>query len=173
MDATRLRIDAELHWEISQFLYNEAALLDARDFQAWLGLVTDDITYRMPVRLTREKKDGADIDPRATYFEEDLTTLTVRLDRFGTRSAWSEDPPSRTRHFISNVLVSEGDSPDEVIVESYLLFTRNRGNDRHNDELTGHRSDVLRNVDGVWKLARREVVLDQTVLGTLNLSTIY
>jgi 3-phenylpropionate/cinnamic acid dioxygenase small subunit len=173
MDGATLRLDAEIHWEISQFLYHEAALLDARDFQGWLGLVTDDMQYRMPVRLTRETKDGPDVDQNATYFEEDLTTLTVRLARLGTRSAWSEDPPSRTRHFITNVVVSEGDAPNELHVQSNLLFTRNRGGQTQNDELTGRRSDILRNIGGVWKLARREVLLDQTVLGTLNLSTIY
>lgn len=173
MSGSGLRVDADLHWEVSQFLYREAALLDAREFEGWLGLLTTDIMYRMPVRVTREARAGRDVDPKATYFEDDFTTLTVRLARFSTRSAWSEDPPSRTRHFISNIMVAAGDSPDELLVESNLLFIRSRGGDHRNDELTGRRCDVLRNVDGVWHLARREVLLDQTVLGTLNLSTIY
>ncbi|MBW0101436.1 3-phenylpropionate/cinnamic acid dioxygenase subunit beta [Pseudonocardia sp. KRD291] len=163
----------ELHWEISQFLFEEAALLDAPDFTGWLSVLTEDIRYRMPVRLTRERKDGHSVDPDAVYIDEDLASLSVRAARLGTRSAWAEDPPSRTRHFVTNVVVRAGDAPAEVAVRSNLLFTRSRGGSTANDVLTGLRSDVLRRADGAWKLARREVVLDQTVLGTLNLSTLY
>lgn len=173
IEGTATRTGFELHWEISQFLFEEAALLDARDFTGWLAVLTEDVRYRMPVRLTRERKDGPSVDPDAVYIDEDLAALSVRTARLGTRSAWAEDPPSRTRHFITNVVVREGDAPDEVAVHSSLLFTRSRGGSTTNDVLTGLRSDVLRRVDGTWRLARRDVVLDQTVLGTLNLSTLY
>lgn len=173
IECTAVRVGAELHWEISQFLFEEAALLDARDFTGWLALLTEDVRYRMPVRVTRERKDGPDVDPDAVYIDEDLASLSVRAARLGTRSAWAEDPPSRTRHFVTNVVVRVGDAPDEVAVRSYLLFARSRGRSTTNDELTGQRSDVLRRVDGGWRLARRDVVWDQTVLGTLNLSTFH
>ena len=172
-DTTTHQLDLQLQAEISQFLYHEAELLDAREFDAWLALLTEDITYRMPVRVTRELKDGSSVDARATYFEDDLTTLTTRLARLGTRSAWAEDPPSRTRHFITNVMVRPGEAPDEVIAESNLFFVRSRGGATENDQLTGRRVDRLRRGEGTWRLAGREVVLDQAVLGTLNLSTIY
>ncbi|MFC7655495.1 3-phenylpropionate/cinnamic acid dioxygenase subunit beta [Pseudonocardia benzenivorans] len=173
IEGTAVQPGVQLHWEVSEFLFREAALLDSREFTGWLDLLTEDIVYRMPVRVTRERKDGPDIDPAATWLEENLGTLTVRVARLGTRSAWSEDPPSRTRHFVTNVIVTEGERPDEVSVHSNLLFTRSRSRHAVNDELTGERRDVLRLVDGRWKLARREVVLDQAVLGTPNLSTIY
>ena len=38
------------------------------------------------------------------------------------------------------------------------------------DLISGERNDVLRLVDGQLKLARREVILDQAVLGTPNLA---
>lgn len=173
VDFSAARASPEIYGEITQFLFEEAAILDARDFQGWLELLTEDVVYRMPVRLTRERKDGPDVDPDAVYFEEDLQALDVRVARLGTRSAWSEDPPSRTRHFVTNVLVRLTDRPDEVAVSSNLLFIRSRGSQPTNDELTGQRSDLLRSVDGAWRLARREIVFDQAVLGTLNLSTIY
>jgi len=38
------------------------------------------------------------------------------------------------------------------------------------DILVGKREDLLRKVDGHWKIARRKIVLDQSVLLTKNLS---
>lgn len=166
-------VEVSVYLEVTRFLYDEAEILDERRFPAWLDLLAEDMTYRMPVRLTRHVKDGAGVDEVASYFEDDLGTLRVRLARLDTKSAWSEDPPSRTRHFVSNIVVDPGEREDELRVRSCLLFIRNRGSDPDNDQLTGVRHDVLRRVDGAWKMARRTVFLDQTVLGTLNLSTIY
>jgi 3-phenylpropionate/cinnamic acid dioxygenase small subunit len=165
--------DAPLVNEISQFLYHEARLLDENRFVQWLALVTPDISYRMPLRINREKKDGSDEVDEMSFFEENHTTLSSRVARLGTRSAWAEDPPSRVRHFITNVLVETGADEHEYTVTSNLLFTRNRGSAEHSDILAGVRNDVLRRVDGLLLLASRVVHLDHAVLGTLNLSTIY
>ena len=168
-----IAIDANLHYEISQFLFAEAALIDAHDFSAWLELTTEDITYRIPVRITKEKRDGPNVDALGSFVLEDAESLGTRIARLGTRSAWSDDPQSRTRHFISNVVISPADRPDELAVRSNLLFTRSRGEQIGNDVITAQRQDLIRRVGDQWKLARREVVIDQTILGTHNLNTIY
>ena len=36
--------------EIEEFLFQEAELLDERNIEEWLGLLTDDIRYWMPMR---------------------------------------------------------------------------------------------------------------------------
>ena len=171
--ASDLDVDVATPLQITQFLYTEAQILDEGRFADWLTLVTEDISYRMPVRVTREKRDGSDTRDDSSYFEENLTTLTSRLARLGTRSAWAEDPPSRTRHFVTNIQVLATADPRETRVLSNLLFTRTRGSDPALDQLTGRREDLLRRVGLGWRLARRTVVLDQSVLGTLNLSTMY
>ena len=168
-----IAIDANLHYEISQFLFAEAALIDAHDFSAWLELTTEDITYRIPVRITKEKRDGPNVDALGSFVLEDAESLGTRIARLGTRSAWSDDPQSRTRHFISNVAISPADRPDELAVRSNLLFIRSRGEQIGNDVITAQRQDLIRRVGDQWKLARREVVIDQTILGTHNLNTIY
>ena len=47
-----------LQWEIEQFLYAEAALLDELRFDEWLTLLTDDIHYYMPTRRTRLAREA-------------------------------------------------------------------------------------------------------------------
>ena len=48
-----------LQYEVEQFLYHEAALLDDRRFHEWLELLTDDVEYWMPIRSTRARGDEA------------------------------------------------------------------------------------------------------------------
>lgn len=166
-------VPTEIQVAIGQLLTYEARLLDDRRFDDWLQLLADDMTYRMPLRITADMRTGSDIVEDTSYFEEDRQTLTVRLSRFSTNSAWADDPPSRTRHFISNVQVVPGSAADELRVTSYLMFTRCRGGAPDVDILTGLRVDVWRADGAGWLLAERRVHLDQSVLGTLNLSTIY
>jgi 3-phenylpropionate/cinnamic acid dioxygenase small subunit len=98
------------------------------------------------------------------------TLIMGRVMRLSGKSAWAEDPPSRTRRLVTNVRVERGDKPDEYKVRSYLLVTRSRFNFDEYDLISAERHDVLRQVDGVFKLARREILLDQAVLGTPNLA---
>jgi len=163
---------AELDREIENFLYQEAELLDSRKFEQWLQLLTDDITYEMPVRLTRER-DQPDASSEMAHFSEDRHTLELRVKRLKTDYAWAEDPPSRTRHFISNIRVDTTQDPNEVKARSYFLVYRSRGATTDVDLISGERLDLLRKVQGNWKLARRMIIVDQAVLGTQNLAILF
>jgi 3-phenylpropionate/cinnamic acid dioxygenase small subunit len=160
---------AELDREIEHFLYREAELLDSRKFEQWLELLTDDITYEMPVRLTRER-DHPDASSEMAHFSEDRRTLELRVKRLKTDYAWAENPPSRTRHFISNIRIEQTSKPNEVMVRSNLLVYRSRGSSTQADLISGERVDFLRNEEEHWKLAKRTIIVDQTVLDTQNLA---
>jgi 3-phenylpropionate/cinnamic acid dioxygenase small subunit len=86
---------------------------------------------------------------------------------------WAEEPPSRICHMVSNVEVLQatppGPSPSELAVKSRFLIYRNRV-ETETDVLVGKREDLLRRQDGGWKIARRKIVLDQSVLLTKNLT---
>jgi 3-phenylpropionate/cinnamic acid dioxygenase small subunit len=77
---------------------------------------------------------------------------------------------------ISNVQVLATDpadpTPTEVTVRSRFLVYRNRV-ETETDFLVGRREDVLRRVDGGWKIARRRIVLDQSVLLAKNLTVFF
>ncbi|MBM7588965.1 3-phenylpropionate/cinnamic acid dioxygenase subunit beta [Brevibacillus fulvus] len=161
---------AEVHFEITQFLHREAFLLDSRRFAEWLDLLADDIVYRMPLRATRENRDGSGIVEAMTFFEETKTSLTTRVNRLGTTSAWAEDPAPRTRHFVSNLIVEQ--MPDQQLVKarSNFLLKRSRAADLSAEELFGERMDVLRKEKDGWKLVTRTIYPDQTVISMMNLS---
>ena len=163
-----------LEREIERTLYREAALLDARDFRGWLEMLTGDIAYWMPIRSTRATEDR---DREFTafgegaFFDEDRQTLELRIEKLLSGYAWSEDPPSRTRHCVFNVEILEIDG-DEVTATANVIVYRCRL-DTDEDWWVGRRVDRLRKVEGAWKIARRAVYLDQTVLKSKNLSIFF
>ncbi len=160
-----------LYEEVSLFLYHEASLLDSKQFDKWLDILDENVVYRMPVRVTRESDDKkSSIVDEMSYFEEDKQSLKTRVERLKTTSAWAENPPSRTRHLVTNILVEPGSTVDELQVNSCFLLLRNRNDNPSSDLVFGERQDVLKKVDNEWRIAHRTIYLDQSVLGTLNLA---
>jgi 3-phenylpropionate/cinnamic acid dioxygenase small subunit len=158
-----------LWFESVTWLDNEAQLLDNGQFDEWLLLLTEDVRYTVPVRLTRERGAGSDVHLGAPHFQDDFGTLQMRVERLKTEFAWAEDPPSRTRRFVTNVRARVlGDS--EVEVRSYMLMYRSRGDDPRPELISAERHDVLRRTDVGLRLCRREVVLDAATLPLRNLA---
>ena len=161
-----------LHREVEEFLYREAELLDERRYADWLELLTDDVRYFMPMRRNvphdesaREfTREGADV----SWFDEGKDTLARRVQQILTGIHWAEEPPSRICHMIANVQILRAGA-GEVAVKSRFLVYRNRV-ETETDVLVGKREDLLRRVNGGFKIARRKVVLDQSVLLAKNLT---
>jgi 3-phenylpropionate/cinnamic acid dioxygenase small subunit len=173
--------------EVERFLYREARLLDERRFHEWLELFTEDVHYWMAGRRNRYPKTSkaiAILDPDR-YVDEDLTeddelaildenkhTLEARVARLDTGMAWAEDPPSRTRHLLTNIEVEPGDAASELEVYSNFIVYRSRS-EIEQDFYVGARRDVLRLCDGTWKIACRKLILDQNVLLAKNVSIFF
>ena len=173
--------------DIEQFLYREARLLDERRFHDWLALFTDDVRYWMAARPNRYPASSKAIaildlqryvgeDPvgseELALFDETKETLAGRVARLDTGMAWAEDPPSRTRHFIANIEVEPGEADSEFRVRSNYIVYRNRG-EMEQDFYVGARDDLLRRIDGSWRIARRRLILDQNVVMAKNLSIFF
>ena len=118
------------HLAAHQFLVEEAALLDAADYAGWLDLLCEDIRYVMPVRVTTARGAGFDSLADMGHFDEDMYALRKRVQRLATDHAWTEDPPSRTRHFVTNVRTFRHRTGMSLRVESALLLFRSRGDTR-------------------------------------------
>lgn len=160
----------ERHLRVHQWLVDEAYLLDAQRYEDWLALTTDDIRYLMPVRVTTALGAGFDCAPGMAHFDEDKYSLGRRVARFQTEHAWTEDPPSRLRHHVTNVRTFATGDPDHLIADSGVLLYRSRGDVREAAVLSAGREDLLRRSAGGWRLARRTVLVDDSVLRTQNLA---
>ena len=158
--------------EVEDFLYAEAELLDERRYEEWLDLFAEDVRYWMPMRRNVPRDDpgreftreGVDVN----WFDEGKDTLTRRVKQILTGVHWAEQPPSRICHIVSNVQILDA-GPEDVRVKSRFLLYRNRV-ETETDFLVGKREDVLRRVNGGFRIARRKIILDQNVLLAKNLT---
>lgn len=172
LSTSEFRISPSTSFEIERFLYREAELLDERRFEEWLALFADDLEYKIPMRVTREAQ-ASEIEHAGSIMCDSKATLAIRVQRLGTEYAWAEQPPSRTRHFVSNIRADQQTDADGFDVRSNLLVYRNRGGNTTYDLYSADRSDVLRFSAGRWQIAQRTVVLDQASVTGNSLSIFF
>jgi 3-phenylpropionate/cinnamic acid dioxygenase small subunit len=160
-----------LWFDLNQFYIREAWLLDERRFKEWLDLFTDDVLYFMPRRKNVLRGEAhRELTPLGdlAILEEDRRYLEMRVARLDTGMAWAEEPPSRTRHLIGNLEAAPLEGGEVQARTAFLVYRSHLETDHQ--LLSGYREDVLRRVNGEWKVARRTIVLDANVLLDKNLS---
>lgn len=170
-----------LRAQAEEFLYDEAELLDSRQFLAWLDTLAEDLVYFMPMMFN--VKFGEHSTGERTHFEKDMSwfnedkwTLTKRVEQILTGVHWAEEPLSRLSRSVSNVQVTSqshnAHGELEIGVRSRFITYQNRC-EYEQYTFHGKREDVLRQTASGWKLARREITLPQTVLLAKNLSIFF
>ena len=90
--------------KIELFLLHEARLLDQRRFEEWMELFTEDGYYWAPARPDQENPDD-----EVSLFYDDRENMKSRIQRLRHGAVFSQIPPSRTCHSVSNVIVDEQD----------------------------------------------------------------
>jgi 3-phenylpropionate/cinnamic acid dioxygenase small subunit len=163
-------VDDKDYVAIQRFMYREASFLDRREYQHWLGLLTDDIVYRVSARVSRDA-EATSLD--YAIIDEDASSLKMRVEQISNpRLTRAENPPAFTRRFVSNFEASL-QAPDRFAVDTNLLIYRNRMNIPNGGFYVGERHDLLRRIDGDLRLAQRHVRLDQAVLHDGAVSTLF
>ena len=169
-----------LQREIEEFFHAEADLLDERRLDEWLALFSDDVRYWMPlVHNVQFRKDSSEYSREGldnAWIDEDKRTLAQRVQQIATGIHWAEEPRSRISHLVTNIRVLEADAPgpaaQQVQTKCRFLVYRSRM-ETETEILVGKRRDTLRRAGGQWKIARREIFLDQNVLLAKNLTTFF
>jgi p-cumate 2,3-dioxygenase beta subunit len=141
---------------VEEFLYQEAALLDAWRLDEWLALFTEDGRYLVP---TTDLPDG---DPRQdlVFIDDDMVRLRARVERLKSRHGHREYPSSRTRRFISNLRIKVED--DEIVVNSSFIVYRFRLGE--SSPYIGSYEHRLKRVNEELKIHHRKAVLDLEAL---------
>jgi 3-phenylpropionate/cinnamic acid dioxygenase small subunit len=139
--------------EIEKFLYNEARLLDNGKLDEWLSLFTDDAIYWVPA-------NADDINPlvHVSIIYDDRERMQDRVWSIQSGVRWSQDPPSRIRHLISNVEVLE-EKEDEVTVSSNFAAFEIRRAIYGARYFVGRYEHRLRREDGSWRVASKKIEL--------------
>jgi ethylbenzene dioxygenase beta subunit len=170
--AASRRPTLDLVHEIQQLLYRDARLLDEQRYDEWFELMSDDFRYWVPVAQSRYRRDpkGIYAAKRMAHFDDSLAELKLRASRWKQATAWSEDPPTRHAHYVTNIEIEPAAADGEWLVRSLAISLRNRNEDEE-DWLGGRREDVVRETPAGLRLVRRWVLLTQSVLLSKNFNT--
>lgn len=173
---------AEEQRALERFYYHEARLLDNRQYQQWLALLSPEISYQVPARtnplvnnhergnesmisVERELENAESLG--CPLREEGYVHLMLRVERAFKVNSWSENPPPRTRRIVGNVeLMGRDGAALQVISNFHLFYARPGGKDCL---YSGQRRDTLLEEDEFYRLKQREVVLDYA---DINLPTV-
>jgi len=147
--------------QVEDFLYAEAALLDAWKLDEWLTLLTDDAVYRVP------SNDRPQSDPRDTLFTiaDDIHRIRARVTRLKNTNAHAEFPRSRTRRMISNVRILAQNELAAVVEANFIVHRFRRNESVY--PFVGQYRYTLRIMDDGFRIASREAIIDAIELGSL------
>jgi p-cumate 2,3-dioxygenase subunit beta len=140
--------------EVEDFLFAEADLLDSWRLNEWLALFDEERGgFYMP------STDTPDSNHTETLFliADDMTRLRSRVSQLLSGLTWSENPPSRTNHMISNVRMV-GTEGDALLVKANFVVYRMRF--QNIDPYIGKYHYKLLPRDGTFKILERRVILD-------------
>jgi p-cumate 2,3-dioxygenase beta subunit len=143
--------------EVEDLFFREAALLDEWRLEEWLTLLADDATYQIP------PTDVPEADPRNTLFiiADDAVRIRSRVKQLLGKSAWAENPHSRTRRIISNVRVLGSDGAAIVVTANFAVY---RMRYELVDVYVGHYDYKLVRVGKELRIRERRAVLDNEAL---------
>lgn len=142
---------------IEDFLYYEAALLDEWRLTEWLDLLTADATYEVPATDTPAG------DPKTTLslIADDIVRIRSRVQQLLGKSAWAENPPSRTRRLISNVRILAIEGETVSVTANFVVY---RIRYEQMDTYVGRYEYTLVHRDGTLKIRERKAILDLEAL---------
>ena len=141
--------DATTQAACERLINTEARLIDDDRLEEWLDLFASELLYWIP--STREAPD-----PRVNVALEihDRRRLEEHVARLRTGFAYSQHPPTRTRHIYTNLEMWR--STDDAVFARVNANIATYLNGRHR-ALVGWIGFVLRNLDGQWRIEMKQV----------------
>ena len=143
--------------EVERLFVDEAALLDAWDFDAWLDMLTDDVRYMVPATTSPD----ADHRNSVFFISDDSRTLRSRANQLQRMSAWSENPRSRTRRLVTNFRILEASETEATVTANFAVW---RFQYEVTDVFVGRYDYVLARTPAGLKIKTRRATLDMDTL---------
>lgn len=121
-----VNIDASLLREIQVLLTQQAVMLDARRWNQWMELFTEDGVYWMPA--APEQTDWAS---QPSIFAEDRLLMEVRANRLMHPNAWSQAAQWATHHVLGAVIVEQAAADSVSTYTPFQMMEVRRDRVRH------------------------------------------
>jgi 3-phenylpropionate/cinnamic acid dioxygenase small subunit len=139
--------------DLIDFVVREARILDAKQYEEWNRLFTDDAIYWVP--LVPNQEDGIN---HTSHMYEDKLLRELRIERLKSPRAFSQQPPSRCHHLLQTPTVETFDVPaNRYVVRTEFHYTESQGDDLQ--FYVGHFIHHLTVQDGTLRMAHKRVNL--------------
>ena len=142
-----------LQLEVESFLYREAMLLDEWRLQEWLALFSPQARYIVP---STDHPQGNPPEHPA-LIDDDFARLQGRVTRLLSRRAHREHPSSRTRHIVTNILITESSASELSVTAAFVVY---RMRNRNVAQYIGRCLYVLERDAGEFKIRQKRIELD-------------
>lgn len=148
--------------DVEDFLYQEAALLDEWRLDDWLDLFTEDCRYVVPSNDLPEGNPKEDL----VLIDDDIFRLRSRVTRLNSSRAHREYPHARTRHFVSNVRITEVEDEELSVSAAFMIWRfRNQGGEKERATYyVGLYEYRLALVNGALKIRYKRAMMDMSTL---------
>ena len=139
--------------DLIDFVVREARLLDAKQYDAWNQLFTDDGIYWVPAAPDQE-----DRVTHASHMDEDKLLRDLRIERYKSPRAFSQQPPSRCHHLLQTPTVEVFEpEANRFQVRTEFHYTECQGDELQ--FLVGHCLHHLVLQDGALRIKLKRVNL--------------
>lgn len=155
-------------YDVEEFLYHEAELLDDWRLPEWSELYTNDARYDV-ASLDSEKPLEARSEESLFVLADDKERLTSRAKRLMKKTAHAEYPHSKVRHLISNVRVQPLENGELNVRANFVVY---RTKEDRTTQYMGQAHYVLVSRNGQFKIKRKRCVLDLNSLADQGRLTI-
>jgi anthranilate 1,2-dioxygenase small subunit len=144
--------------ELEELYADYVHCLDADVLERWPEFFTEDCFYR----VTSAENFAAGMPLGLIY----ATSRDMLIDRIAALREANIYEPQRYRHLVSSLRIT-GESDGELDLTANFLVVRTMQEGDMTIFAAGVYVDHVRPVDGGWKFARKEVVLDSRQIDTL------
>ena len=111
--------------DLIDFVVHESRLLDAKRYEEWNALFTDDAFYWLPA--VPDQEDGLN---HCSHMYEDKLLRELRIERLKSPRAFSQQPPSRCHHLLQVPTVEKFDeAANEFVVRTEFHYTESQGDE--------------------------------------------
>ena len=111
--------------DLIDFVVNESRLLDAKRYEEWNALFTDDAFYWVP--LVPDQEDGVN---HTSHLYEDKLLRELRIERLKSPRAFSQQPQSRCHHLLQVPVVEQFDAEARrFVVRTGFHYTESQGDE--------------------------------------------
>lgn len=142
-------IDPSLQLSVETYLYRQASLLDAKNWQGFIDCFAEDGVYWMPVHPGQTSWEA-----EPSIFAEDRSLMSIRMGRLQHPNAWSQAPMWGTSHLVGNVVIEHADDSIVQVASRFQMMELRRDNIRHFGGTYRHR---LRRQDGGFVIEHQRV----------------